>query len=93
MPIDSAGILAVLGPLGWPELLVILFVVTLLFGAKRLPELARGFGKSIREFKKATSEIEEDIKEAVEDEPAPAPKKDPKNEAAPPAASRTARSE
>lgn len=64
-----------IGPLGWPELLVLLFVVMLLFGAKRLPDLARGFGKSIKEFKKATTEIEDDIKSAVEDEPE-APKKE-----------------
>jgi sec-independent protein translocase protein TatA len=53
----------ILGPIGWPEILVILFVVMLLFGAKKLPELAKGFGKSIREFKKATAEIDEDEEE------------------------------
>ncbi len=37
-----------------PELLVILFIVILLFGAKKLPELAKGLGKGINEFKKAT---------------------------------------
>jgi sec-independent protein translocase protein TatA len=43
---------------GMPELLIILFVVMLLFGAKKLPELARGFGQGIREFKKAAHEVE-----------------------------------
>lgn len=43
------------GPL---ELLLIFFVVLLLFGAKRLPEIARGLGESIREFKKSISGIE-----------------------------------
>ncbi len=57
-----------------PELLVILLVILLLFGAKRLPELARGMGKSIREFKKATSEVEDDIREALKEEPKPQPK-------------------
>jgi sec-independent protein translocase protein TatA len=37
--------------IGWQELLLVLLVVLLLFGAKRLPELSRSFGKSIREFK------------------------------------------
>ena len=53
---------------GGSEWLVILLVVLLLFGAKRLPELARGLGKSIREFKKATSEVEDNIREALRDE-------------------------
>ncbi len=57
-----------------PELMVILLVILLLFGAKRLPELARGMGKSIREFKKATSEVEDDIREALKEEPKPQPK-------------------
>lgn len=43
------------GPL---ELTLILFVVLLLFGAKRLPEIAKGLGESIREFKKSISGIE-----------------------------------
>ena len=42
--------------LGWPEIVMILVVVFLLFGAKKLPELARGLGSGIKEFKKASSE-------------------------------------
>lgn len=63
--------------LNGPEIFLIFLIVLLLFGAKRLPELFRSFGKSIKEFKKATSEIEDDIRTAMEDEPAkkPAPKK------------------
>lgn len=61
------NILAV-GMPGGSEWLVILLVVLLLFGAKRLPELARGLGKSIREFKKATSEVEDNIREAMREE-------------------------
>ncbi|MEM6806454.1 MAG: twin-arginine translocase TatA/TatE family subunit [Bacteroidota bacterium] len=46
---------------GGPELLLILFVVLLLFGAKRIPDLARGLGKGIREFKDASREIKREI--------------------------------
>ncbi|MBI3011434.1 MAG: twin-arginine translocase TatA/TatE family subunit [Candidatus Omnitrophica bacterium] len=48
------------GKIGLPELLVILLIVLLLFGAKRLPEIARGLGKSIHEFKKGVKEIEKE---------------------------------
>ena len=51
-----------------PELILIFLVVLLLFGAKRLPELFRSFGKSIREFKKATSEIEDDIRTSIDEQ-------------------------
>ena len=44
--------------IGWTEILIILLVILLLFGAKRLPELARSLGKSLREFKKGRDEIE-----------------------------------
>ena len=48
--------------LGGQELLLILVIVLLLFGAKKLPELARGLGKGIKEFKKAQNEDEENNK-------------------------------
>ncbi len=44
--------------IGWTEILLILFIIMLLFGGKRLPELASGLGKAIREFKKALSSKE-----------------------------------
>ena len=62
--------LAIFQNLNAPEIVLIFLVVLLLFGAKRLPELFRSFGKSIREFKKATSEIEDDIRTAMDEEPA-----------------------
>ncbi len=58
---------------GTPELLLIFFVILLLFGGQRLPELAKGLGKSVREFKKATSGIEEEIKRAMDEQPAAKP--------------------
>ncbi|HDR05010.1 MAG TPA: twin-arginine translocase TatA/TatE family subunit [Candidatus Marinimicrobia bacterium] len=53
------------GSLGLPELLIIFFVILLLFGAKRLPELAAGLGKGLREFKKAASDVKEELEEAT----------------------------
>ncbi len=50
--------------IGGPEIILILFVILLLFGAKKIPELARGMGKGIREFKDATKEIKDEIDEA-----------------------------
>jgi sec-independent protein translocase protein TatA len=47
--------------LGMGELLVILIVVLLLFGSKKIPEIAQGLGKGIREFKKSIKEVEEQI--------------------------------
>ncbi|HEX5473331.1 MAG TPA: twin-arginine translocase TatA/TatE family subunit [Vicinamibacterales bacterium] len=43
-----------LGRLGLPELIIILFIIILVFGANRLPEIGRGIGKGIRNFKDAT---------------------------------------
>ena len=55
--------------LGTTELIVILVIVLLLFGAKRLPDLARGLGKSIQEFKKASREAENDIRQSIDEQP------------------------
>lgn len=62
--------LAVLGLGGW-EVILILAVVLILFGAKKLPELAKGLGQGIREFKKASSEVTAEIQRAAEEDPAP----------------------
>ena len=56
-----------LGNLNGTELLVILGVVLLLFGGKKIPELMRGVGKGIREFNNARHSIEEEIKEGMKD--------------------------
>ena len=49
-----------MGNLGAPELLIILLIVFIFFGAKKIPEMAQGIGKGIREFRKASREIQND---------------------------------
>jgi sec-independent protein translocase protein TatA len=49
------------GSIGGPEIIIILLIVLVLFGAKKIPELAQGLGKGIREFKKATKDVQEDL--------------------------------
>ena len=49
------------GSLGPLEVIIIFLVILLIFGAKRIPEIARGLGKGIREFKSATSEISKEL--------------------------------
>ncbi|PIQ47245.1 MAG: twin-arginine translocase TatA/TatE family subunit [Cytophagales bacterium CG12_big_fil_rev_8_21_14_0_65_40_12] len=53
-----------IGMPGGPEMLFIVFIILLLFGAKKIPDLARGMGKGIREFKDATKEIKKEVDEA-----------------------------
>lgn len=57
------------GMLGGWEIILILAVVLILFGAKKLPELAKGLGTGIKEFKKATREVTEEIQNAADDSP------------------------
>ncbi len=57
-----------LSNIGAPGLILIFIVVLVIFGPNRLPEIGRAFGKSIREFKKATEGIKEDIKEDIREE-------------------------
>ncbi len=59
--------------LGAPELIAIGVIALLLFGPRKLPELMRGLGKGLREFKKASSEIQEQIQSAIESEPTEKP--------------------
>ncbi|MBR6030950.1 MAG: twin-arginine translocase TatA/TatE family subunit [Bacteroidaceae bacterium] len=50
-----------IGPLGMPEITVIALVILLLFGGKKIPELMRGLGKGVSQFKKGMNEIEQEI--------------------------------
>ncbi len=51
------------GSPGLPEILIVILVILLFFGAKRIPELARGIGQGIKEFRKASDEIKKEIEE------------------------------
>lgn len=66
MEINS--ILLFIGGLGGTEVILILVAILLLFGAKRIPELAKGLGRGIREFKDATNEIKSDIEGSKREE-------------------------
>jgi sec-independent protein translocase protein TatA len=65
---EMSNVLAFIGNVGGGQILIIMLVILLLFGAKRIPELARGMGKGIREFKDATKEIKSEIESSVKDE-------------------------
>jgi sec-independent protein translocase protein TatA len=62
------SIFAFLGNLGGPEIFLIVLFVLIFFGAKKIPELARGLGRGIREFKDATKEIKDEIEEGVSED-------------------------
>jgi sec-independent protein translocase protein TatA len=57
-----------IGPLGIWELLIILVVVLLIFGPRRLPEMAKGIGQSVREFRKGLRDMRNDIDSDVNDD-------------------------
>lgn len=53
--------------LGTQELILIAIVILVLFGAKKIPDFMQGLGKGIKEFKKASTDIEKDITKSIED--------------------------
>jgi len=57
-----------IGPIGWSELLIILVIVLIFFGPKRLPELAEALGKSIQKFKQASKDAKEEIKSGIKED-------------------------
>jgi sec-independent protein translocase protein TatA len=57
---------ALFGPIGWQELLLILIVALLVFGPRRLPEIAEALGKSIRKFRSATSQATDEVKKELD---------------------------
>ena len=53
--------------LGWGEIVLIVLVILLLFGGKKIPELMRGLGKGVKSFKSGLSEVESEIEEIKKD--------------------------
>lgn len=56
-----------MGRIGFMEIFFIVLVIVILFGAKKIPEIGRALAEAIREFKKASHEIEKDVKESLDD--------------------------
>ena len=50
-----------LGPIGLPEIIIIVIVLILLFGARRLPKIGRGVARSVRDFRRGINELKDDI--------------------------------
>lgn len=62
-----------LGNIGYGEILIIALIILLLFGGKKIPELMRGLGKGISQFKKGMNDIEEQINAEPEKKEVPRP--------------------
>ena len=78
-------LIAVIGGVGWQELVIIMVIVLLVFGPKRLPDIAEAVGRSIRKFRSATREATDDVKRELdaaktdaELDPEPGPETPPK---------------
>jgi len=59
-------LLGLIGPLGTTETILILLVILILFGAKKIPEFAKGLGQGVREFKNAANNVKAEVKKEVE---------------------------
>ncbi|MFP4093371.1 MAG: twin-arginine translocase TatA/TatE family subunit [Cyclobacteriaceae bacterium] len=59
------NLLLFIGGLGGWEIMVIVFFILIFFGANKIPEIARGLGKGIREFKDATKEIKDEVESSI----------------------------
>jgi sec-independent protein translocase protein TatA len=58
---------ALIGPLGWSELLIIFFIILIIFGPRKLPEVAEAMGKSIQKFKRASKDARREIETGLDD--------------------------
>ena len=59
---------ALVGPLGWSELLIIFFIILIIFGPRKLPEVAEAMGKSVQKFKKASKDARREIESGIDDD-------------------------
>lgn len=57
----------IISNIGMPELVIIVFIILLLFGPKKIPELMKGIGKGVSSFKKGMSDIEDELKDIEDD--------------------------
>ena len=71
-PLDMSFLASFMN-LGGPDLIIILLIILVLFGAKKLPELARGLGQAIKEFQKAKDEFSDELHKAGQSDTKPAP--------------------
>jgi len=62
---------ALIGPLGWSELLIVFFIILIIFGPRKLPEVAEAMGRSIQKFKRASREVRDEIDLTADDEKKP----------------------
>lgn len=58
---------ALIGPLGWSELLIVFFIILIIFGPRKLPEVAEAMGKSIQKFKRASKDARHEIENGLDD--------------------------
>jgi TatA/E family protein of Tat protein translocase len=65
-----------MGPIGWPELIILLVVVLIVFGPGKLPDIGNAIGRGVREFRKASNDLESSIR-GEPNKPAPTPPPEP----------------
>src|SRR5918992_2730591 len=81
-----SGVCFMFGPIGMPELIIILTLALIIFGPRKLPELGRSLGKSLGEFKRASNELRNTLDEEIRIEEERSTQRSAKPETAPPAA-------
>jgi sec-independent protein translocase protein TatA len=72
-----------MGPIGWPELIILLVVVLIVFGPGKLPDIGNAIGRGVREFRKASNDLEQSIRGDTKKPPASPPVSPPASAPAP----------